>query len=929
MMLNLGRMRKLSGAIQPVITCPEGFYMPRPACLLMIVALTACLFSIPAQAQQPAATPSKFETLTTGMKKVDGLFTVYSKDQQILVDLKQSKLNQDFLMLSSIARGASQGMVLGGMTWGDDVLWSFRKVGEKIHVLRRNVKFKAKAGTPEAQAVKLAYSDAVLYALPILTDTPGGHLVDMTRIFLSDDELIGRMLVASFVYDRSTIASVKGFDKNIEIDVAAVYSRDPMHESDAVPDARGMQVMVHYSISQLPQTGYRPRKADDRIGYFLTVTKDFSDNSDDQNFVRYINRWDLQKLDPSAKVSPPKNPIVFHLEKTVPVGLRPIVREGIEEWNKAFDKLGFDNAIEVRQQRDEDTWDPEDVEHNTFRWITAEAGFAMGPSRVNPLTGQILDADIIFDASFLRSWKTTYENFTPSTVGVLLGEEPPHSSSRLSHLPANHRHNECRLSWGMQQQTSFAAAVFAGMGLTEKRGELPEDYLKQALKEVVMHEVGHTLGLRHNFKASTWKTLAEIEDPAKANEPTVASVMDYSPVNIVAAGAKQTPYYTTTLGPYDHWAIEYGYKPVSGDENAELLKIAVRSGEPGLDYGTDEDTESNDPDPQSNRFDLGKDPIAYAQRQVATVNTILPKLLERTVDTGDGYQRARQAFSILLREHYRTVHFAARLIGGVQVYRDHKGDNQARPPFKLVDAAQQRAATKLLLEQGFVSHKFDPTVLNSLAATRWSHWGSPEVRRVDFPIHSLIADFQTGAGGMLNHCYGAAVLARLQDGELKAAAADDVYTLAEHLKSVTEGLFSELAAPPAGEFTNRNQYISSFRRNVQRAALRQLSDIVRKTPSDSALQLKLPEDARVLARLHLVDLQSRIDTALAKTDLKLDDYSRAHLLDSKLRIKQILDAESEDFGKPQSARGGGFFLFSEPNGKERQEPVELVPANEP
>jgi hypothetical protein len=829
-------------------------------------------------------------------------------------------------MLSSIARGASQGMVLGGMTWGDDVLWSFKKVGDKIQVLRRNVKFKAKDGTPEANAVKLAYSDAVLYALPILTDTSGGHLVDMTRIFMSDDEMVGRMLSATFVADRSTISNVKGFPKNVEIDVAAVYSRDPRFESDSVPDARGMQVTMHYSISQLPQTGYRPRKADDRIGYFLTVRKDFSDNSDDQNFVRYINRWDLQKLDPAARRSPPKDPIVFYLEKTVPVNLRPIVRDGIEDWNKAFEKLGFDNAIEVRQQRDEDTWDPEDVQHNTFRWITAEAGFAMGPSRVNPLTGQILDADIIFDASFLRSWKMTYENFTPSSIGELLGDDPIPNASQTKSLLAHHRHNHCRLTEGMQQQAGFAGAVFAAQGLTEKRAELPEEFVSQALKEVVMHEVGHTLGLRHNFKASAWKTLAEIDDPAKVNEPIVASVMDYSPVNIVAAGAKQSAYYTSTIGPYDYWAIEYGYKPITGDENAELLKIATRSGEAGLDYGTDEDTESNDPDPLSIRFDLGKDPIAYAQRQIAIVNEILPKILDRTVDAGDGYQRARQAFGILLGEHYRTVRFAAKLIGGVQVARDHKGDIQARPPFRPVDPNQQRAATKLLLEQGLISHKFDPAVLNSLAATRWSHWGSPEVRRIDYPIHNQVAMFQSN---MLMFCFGHQVLARLLDGEVKVPAGEDAYTMAEHLKMAFEGVFSELANPPAAEFNNRNQYISSYRRNTQRTALRQLSDIVRRVPEDTATQLKLPEDARVLVRMHLTELQGRIDVILTKGDLKLDDYSRAHLLDSKLRIKQILDAESDDFGKPSPEMSRGILFFGETTAKSRRETSDQLPSVEP
>ena len=904
--------------------------MPRPVRLIAALAFALCSattsFAQQAAPAQPAAaaSPSKFEALTTGTKRFEGLWTVYTKDQQILVDLKQPQLNQDFLMLSSIARGVSQGRILGGMTWGDEVLWSFRKVGDKIQVLRRNVKFKAKPGTPEATAVKLAYSDAVLYALPIMTETNGGFLVDMTRIFLSDDELIGRMLGASFVFDRSTIASVKAFPKNVEIDVAAVYSRDPSNELDSVPDPRGMQVMMHYSISQLPQSGYRPRKADDRVGYFLTVTKDFSDNSDDQHFVRYINRWDLQKLDPAAKVSPPKDPIVFYMEKTVPVNLRPIVRAGIEDWNKAYAKLGFDNAIEVRQQRDDDTWDPEDVQHNTFRWITAEAGFAMGPSRTNPLTGQILDADIIFDASFLRSWKSTYENFTPASVGALLGEDPSPSSLKSFRHPGR-RHTDCMLTEGMQQQSGFAAAIFAAQGLTEKRGELPDDYLYQALKEVVMHEVGHTLGLRHNFKASAWKTLAEMEDAAKANEPTVASVMDYSPVNIVPAGIKQPAYYTTTLGPYDYWAIEYGYKPIPGDESGELAKIAMRSGEAGLDYGTDEDTEANDPDPHSFRFDLGKDPIAYAQRQIATVNAILPKMLERTVENGEGFQRARQAFGVLLSEHYRTIRFATKLIGGVHVYRDHKGDNQARPPFKMVDAAQQRLATKLVLEQGLISHKFEPTLLNSLAATRWSHWGASEIRRIDYPIHNQISVFQTE---MLGALFGPQVLARLQDGELKTPAGEDVYTLAEHLKTSIEGVFSELAAPPAGEFTNRNPYISGFRRNTQRAALKRLSEIVRRSPSETSTQLKLPEDARVLARMYLTDLQSRVDAVLAKADLKLDDYTRAHLMDAKLRIKQTLEAESDDFGKPQSSGGGGFSLSIE-TGQDRQEPSQIAPPIEP
>src|SRR6185295_1829971 len=177
--------------------------------------------------------------------------------------------------------------------------------------------------------------------------------------------------------------------------------------------------------------------------------KDFSDKKDDERFVRYINRWNVQKADASAKLSPPKEPIVFYMEKTIPINLRPYVRSGIEEWNKAFEKLGFSNAVEVLQQRDDDDWDPEDVRYNTFRWITAGAGFAMGPSRVNPNTGQILDADVIFDADFLQFWKQEYENFTPESIAAMTGGPLDLKSYQEESRKHGHQHGiGCELSHG-------------------------------------------------------------------------------------------------------------------------------------------------------------------------------------------------------------------------------------------------------------------------------------------------------------------------------------------------------------------------------------------------------------------------------------------------------------------------------------------------
>jgi hypothetical protein len=854
--------------------------------------LSADGLSLAQEAQQPQQ-PSKFEQVTKGMtQKAAGgeeMWTLYHNDQQLLVELDGGDLQKEYLVLTSIARGIGSGMVLGGMSWsnGDDIIWTFRKSGEKIYVMRRNVRFRANSQTPEARAVELSYSDSVLYVLPIITKTPkGADLVDMTSIFMSDDQQIGQGIGQGFgfVRDRSTWEKVTSYPWNVQLKVAAVYAG--RGDLEKVPDPRGVQVSVQYSISTLPALGsYKPRAADDRVGYFLTAIKDFSDKDDDEHFVRYINRWDLQKKDAGIELSPPKEPIVFYVEKTVPVFLRPTVKAAILEWNKAYEKIGFAGAIEVEDEEVVEAKygidiDPENNRYNFFRWITAEAGFAMGPSRVDPRTGQILDADIIFDASFLDSWKQKYETLTAAQAQQLLPNWSPLAEAAAVHGPAGHA-ALCFYGHEMQQHIGFAATVLIGRGDVEARGDLPLDLVHQGIKEVVMHEVGHTLGLRHNFKASTWKTIEEAENAERARaEGTIASVMDYSPPNISAKKETQGLYYSQTIGPYDYWAIEYGYKPLK-DEKSELAKIAARSGEPGLDYSTDEDTMMFSPDPLSNRFDLGKDPIAFVRRQIQHADEMVPRVVEKTVSDGEGYQRARQAFGLLFREYWRAILFASRFPGGVYVHRDHKADAGARPPFQVVEPARQREAMQLVVQSALASPKYDGTMLNFLSASRWSHWGVDDSGRVDFPIHEEVALMQSQ---MLGQLLNGGTLQRLLDNEFKIPADQEAYTLAEHLNLLVDGVFSEwLAADAQGDFTNRKPYVSSFRRNLQRDALARLSSLV--------LSSNYPPDARTLARVHLARLSGGLTSALQSQQLKLDDYSRAHLQDSQRRIEQLLNAE--------------------------------------
>jgi hypothetical protein len=847
----------------------------------------------PAAGAQPQASPAQparpsHEQVLKDLQLIDGLLPMYHKGSKLFAELTPAHLNKDYIVLISIARGIGQGQLLGGMSWGfgDDWIWQFRKADDRILIVRRNVRFRADAGSPEANAVKLAYTDSVLFALPIITQGPrGGDVVDLAQVFMSDLPQISRVLPGfAIAPPKSLFASIKGFRDNVELQVAATYQSGGGADLDTVADARGATINVHYSISQLPNTGYKPRLADPRVGYFVTAVKDFSTKSEEERFVRYINRWDLQKADPNAELSPPKRPIVFWIEKTVPFKYRKPIREGIEEWNKAFEKAGFVNAIEVRQQPDDATWDPEDVNFNTYRWITASAGFAMGPSRVNPMTGQILDADIIFDADFLQYWKQEFETFTPEAIEALTGGSLDPAAWRDSHGDLLGLACRCSSHQGFSRELAFGASVLAARPNTEAE---VEKMIMQGLKEIAMHEVGHTLGLRHNFKASTLYSLDDANNPEKTrNTGLAASVMDYLPTNLVPKGVEQGDYYSQTIGPYDVWAIEFGYKPLPGGspegETPHLQKIAARSGEPGHAFLTDEDTRAIDPDPMSNRFDLGDCSITFAKRQSQLISELWPGLVERVTKEGEGYEKARRAFNVLLSRYGTAMYMAARNVGGVSVSRSHRGDPNASPPLAVVSAEKQREAMQLLETNVFSDQpfQFPPELYTHLAASRWLHWGNRLPDRTDFPAHQVVLLWQERTLSLL---LSPVTLERLHDSELKVPADQDAFTTAELIQRLTRVIFSELDNMNEGEYTNRKPAISSMRRNLQRSYLGRLSSLAMSNTG-------APYDCQTVAFVELRDLKNRIDAAVAKPNVKYDAYCQAHLQESSARIAKVLEA---------------------------------------
>jgi hypothetical protein len=916
----------------------------------VVVAPTASPTAAPATPAAPQKFPA-WDTVIKDHKKLEGLFNLYysEKDQSLLMEVRADQFDKDLISPIAIARGAGF-WILGGDTlnFGDQWVLNFRRAADRLHVVRKNVYYKANPGSPQADALKTSYTDSVVLALPIKSEQGSNVLIDLADLYMTDFASLGIAPDRS----RSTWGKVKAFPDNVEIEVNAVFplamygfllflgQDERKYLEGDIPDSRGAQVTIHYGLSKLPaDNGYKPRQADDRVGHFLSVVKDYSTDAEKTPFQRYVTRWHLEKADAGAERSPPKEPILFWIEKSVPREYRAYVKEGILEWNKAFEKVGFIDAIQVRDQQSSDDFDPEDIRFNTFRWITTSSAFAMGPSRTNPLTGQILDADILFDEAMVRYWRQQYLRWAGLPQGLeLLASGQRQAWFKLHagditklarHETALNRYAQspdgltalvrprsqnggapalrsplaacqcCSMGPGITKQLGFMAAILQAQGKLPLGGKIPQEYIGQAIKEVTMHEVGHTLGLRHNFKASNMLSLEDCNNTEITSKKGMAgSVMDYLPANIARKGQPQGHYFSPTIGPYDYWAIEYAYKPISGDEAEELKKIARRVAEPDLIFGTDEDMFGS-PDPRINVYDLG-DPLAYARQRLALVEENLKDLAERVVAEGEGWQRAREAFGLLLSEYAQSTYLAAQFVGSEYTNRDHKGDPNSRPPFDPIPLAKQREAMTLVAEHVLSdkAFKFSPDLLKRLAPEYWDHWGA--FRGGD--DYSLYDELSWIQRIVLSRFLDPAVLSRIQNVELHAAADQEVLKLPEVFTALSTAIWSELPAADAAASAGKLE-ISTLRRNLQREHFKRLAQMVL-GPKQSGSSFSdfffigfympdPPADARSLARHHLREIDKRIAAALGNGSLTKDSYSQAHLEELHDQATKVLAAALE------------------------------------
>ena len=851
--------------------------------------------------------PRPFAEIIKDAKEQPGLFTLWTKDEKVWIEIKPEQFDQLYYLQSNLSRGVMGEMAVStarAMLRGNII--TFKKIGNNVQLIARNFSNYARPATPIAIATAEGTSDSLLSAAP-LASAPHPEkktvLVEANALLLGDIPMITYTLDnvyrAGYSLDRanSYFSETSARDDATTFDVTAHFSvpklpvappTGAMPPSAAqpraiggVPDARSFFVGLFYTLSKLPDEPMRPRAADGRIGHFNQQQFMFGekDATDARRYV--VNRWRLEKSDSNAALSPPKKPITYWLDKNIPLEYRATVKAGVLEWNKAFEKLGFKDAIRVEQQPDDAKWSTNDTGRASVRWYVdqSDGALAVGPSRVDPRTGEILDADITIGNGWvtLPRWRGRYQSPrpmpSPSAMTDAVADHgflPLHRSSTLPRdilvsgggssgfEPGAHL---CSYSQTAMEEASFALDLMSMRA--QSAGTLDpvevERIVHAQLKGVVTHEVGHTLGLRHNFRASTVYTQAQLSDPAFTRVNGLGgSVMDYEAYNIALDSEAQGEYVRNAIGPYDYWAIEYAYRELpAANEKDELARIAARSTEPLLAYATDEevDGDGDGMDPTVNHRDIGADPLEFAHRRVLLSRELFNRLQTRPLPVGENYDTLTRNFQSGLAQIRLALGIAAKYVGGVVYLRDQAGSDRA--PLTPVPADKQRAALKLIAENLFSVNGFNlkPEFASRLVENALDRGHTPPTdRSLDATLLAL--QIQT-----LDRLLSTKVADRIENARSKLVTPTSALTLDELYSTVTQAIWSD--GPGSGEPT-------SARRALQREHVRRIAAAITKPGVGTA-----SGDARALHRLTAKTLLAKAQAGKGNT--RLSAQSRAHL----------------------------------------------------
>ena len=897
----------------------------------LFLSIIALFFLTPAVADEDKEADEKeeedtIEEMVADFEKIEGLFTLYRDPEtgDLYMEIAKEQLGQEFISVSYYEDGLVESGTFRGMYEVEQIIEP-RRYYDRIEFIEKSTAFYFDPESSLYNARDANIPLSVMASLSIEATTPSDkgegqkksnankksddkpgtqsaastiasegsdredgssqerYLVSVDDLFLSEtlqqlipspgsDRDVEEFSIGSLSSEKTRYDAVHNYPENTDIIINYVFDNPrPSNEGgDAVVDARTTTYKVRHSLLKMPDakvgaanaaSSFEPRFDDYRIGYFFNRVTDLT-STETVNYRDVITRWRLEKKNPSAPLSQPVKPITWWIENTTPHEYRKTIKDGVLAWNAAFAKAGFQNAIEVKVQPDNASWDAGDLRYNVLRWTSSPnppfGGY--GPSFTNPRTGEILGADIMLEFAFVTNRLRFEEIYNPNISS---------SSRTVFHVPERHRF--CGAGHHLQMATQFGRTVLE----TNSESQSVSQLIKESLYYLVLHEVGHTLGLNHNMKASIQFSPEEVHKKSITKGAPTASVMDYPAINIAPLGIEQGDYYMQRPGPYDEWAIEFGYRP--NLDNEERMKLLGRAHEKGLAFGNDTDdmrAPGSGIDPRVNINDMSSDPVLYGVERIELIRSLLPDLAEKYSDRGS-WQDLLTAYLVITRQHGDMANIISRQIGGVLVerlspaqlrpsdqskaaIRNHRlGEDLDTPkaPYLPVSRASQKQAMRALAQYVYARNAF--TLPASLAQRL-----QPQRRGFDFDettedpkIHELVLTIQKST---LDHLLHPVVLERMTDSALYGGRYDPTEMMLDLNRAI---IGNDLKANPNG-----------FRRNLQIAYLRRLSYII-DHPAYSA-------SASSAALAAIEDVKGRFGLF----DFTLTPTTKAH----RLQVKRII-----------------------------------------
>lgn len=796
--------------------------------------------------------PKAYNEVITSKAVTDkGMFAVHKVDEKYFFEIPNNLLGRDILVVNRISKAAA-GMRNGFFGFAGDQIGQnvirFEK-GPNNKVFIRNISYAeyAKDSTsPMFTAVTNSNLQPIAASFDIkaFSKDSSATVIDVTDYVSGDNDVLyfssglkSSMRIGGQQNDKSYISGMRSYPMNIEISTVKTYGRTPTPPGQA--GARGggnaggnLTIEINNSLVLLPEKPMQPRHFDRRVGFFAVGYTDFDANPQGVEDVRIIKRWRLEPKDADmekykrGELVEPKKPIIFYIDPATPKAWVPYLIQGVNDWQKSFEKAGFKNAIigKIAPTKEEDPeWSLEDARYSAIVYKPSDIPNASGPSIADPRSGEIMESHI--------NWY--------------------HNVMQLIH------------DWYFVQ----CAPVDPGA----RRMRYDEELMGQLIRFVSSHEVGHTLGLRHNYGSSSTVPVEKLRDKAwvEANGHT-PSIMDYARFNYVAQPEDKIDRVGLfpRIGDYDDWAIEWGYKlfPQYKNENEETAHlnqwVIERLKNNRLWFGT----ETNPDDPRSQREQVGDDGVKGAEYGIKNLKRIVPNLIEWTREPNKEYESLFQMYNQVTSQLTMYISHAAKYVGGIM--ETPKTVEQAGPVYELVSKAKQREAVMFLNKELFAT----PTwLINDDIFNRTSLKGSTVIGRLqDNALNSLLS---------------ARTLGKLIDAEAEVGA--KAYTMIDLFSDMKKGIWTELPT---------RAKIDVYRRNLQKSYILTLSNLLNPPrPATAAAGITISfgsagntdkTDIKSMVRAHLTALRAEVRAAAAGA---ADPMTRYHLQDVAVRIDDALN----------------------------------------